>query len=54
MSRLLHKAISEDCGQDIVEYAVMAAVTIMIVLGILTLIGVRASQVFFHVGNALH
>jgi Flp pilus assembly pilin Flp len=53
MKRMLSKAISDDRGQDIAEYAVMAAVTIMIVAGILMLIGVRASEVFFHVGNAL-
>src|SRR2546429_613864 len=39
MSRILHKAIPDDCGQGIAEYAVMAAVTILIVFGILTMIG---------------
>ena len=53
MSRILRNALSDDSGQDIAEYAVIAAVTIMVVLGILSLIGVNASQVFFQVGRAL-
>jgi Flp pilus assembly pilin Flp len=54
MSRVLHKAVSDDSGQDIAEYAVMAAVMITVVLGILALVGVNASQVFFQVQHALH
>ena len=54
MRRVLHKAVSDDSGQDIAEYAVMAAVTIMVVVGLLALVGVNASQIFFQVQHALH
>jgi Flp pilus assembly pilin Flp len=54
MIRVLRQVLSDESGQDIAEYAVMAAVILVIVTGLLTVIGVHASQVFFHVANALH
>jgi hypothetical protein len=43
----------DDCGQGIAEYAMMAAVTITIVIGILALVGVHAKEVFFAVKRVL-
>ena len=53
MRHFLHRAVSDECGQDIAEYAVMAGVVVLIVVGIFMAINVNASQIFFQVASAL-
>jgi Flp pilus assembly pilin Flp len=40
-------------AQDIAEYAIMLAVILVIVLGVVRMIGVNASMVFSQVGSAI-
>ncbi|PYX34788.1 MAG: Flp family type IVb pilin [Acidobacteria bacterium] len=41
-------------GQDVAEYAVMLAVVLVIVLGMVRMIGTNASTIFSQVGSAIH
>ena len=52
MRDLLHKFVSDQCGQDIAEYAVMLAVMAVLVFGILVSVGVNANQIFVQVASA--
>jgi len=40
-------------GQDVAEYAIMLAVVLVIVLGMVRMIGANASTVFSQVGSAI-
>jgi Flp pilus assembly pilin Flp len=40
-------------GQDVAEYAIMLAVVLVIVTGMVRLIGTNASTVFSEVGSAI-
>jgi Flp pilus assembly pilin Flp len=40
-------------GQDVAEYAIMLAVVLVIVTGMVRLIGTNASAVFSQVGSAI-
>ena len=44
---------ADDMGQDIAEYAVMLAVILVIVVGVLRYVGLQANNVFSDVGSAL-
>ena len=50
--RARHLLVSED-GPTAVEYAVMLALIVVVCLGTITTIGVRANLVFNDVSNAL-
>lgn len=43
----------EESGQDAVEYSIMLAVLLVIVVGTVRLIGSNADFIFSHVGSAL-
>jgi len=53
MRDLLHRFVSDQCGQDIAEYAVMFALMLVLVFGILVSVGVNSNQVFFQVASAI-
>ena len=44
---------SNEEGQDIAEYAVMLAVILVLILGIIRMIGSNANNVFSSVGRSL-
>lgn len=44
---------SDEQGQDIAEYSVMAAVVLVIVVGTVRLIGSNAGNIFSQVGSAI-
>ena len=50
---LLHQLWSDERGQDIAEYAVMLAVSLVIVIWTVRLIGSNANTVFSQVGSAI-
>ena len=43
----------DDTGQDIAEYAVMLAVILVVVVGVIQLIGSKAQNVFSETASAL-
>jgi Flp pilus assembly pilin Flp len=45
--------LQETEGQDVAEYAIMLAVVLVIVTGMVRLIGTNASAVFSQVGSAI-
>jgi pilus assembly protein Flp/PilA len=49
----LQQLWSDECGQDIAEYAVMLAVILVIVVGTVRLIGTNANSVFSQVGSSI-
>lgn len=49
----LNKLWQETDGQDAAEYAIMLAVVLVIVTGMVRLIGTNASTVFSQVGSAI-
>ena len=51
--KLLHRLIRDDDAATAVEYAVMLAVILVIVVGTIRLIGSNANNVFSSVGSAL-
>jgi Flp pilus assembly pilin Flp len=52
--RLLFERVWSDSeGQDVAEYAVMLAVILVIVIGVVQLIGANANTVFSQVGSAI-
>ena len=53
MSKFLHQLWSDECGQDIAEYAVMLAVVLVIVIGTVRLIGSNAGTVFSEVSSSI-
>jgi Flp pilus assembly pilin Flp len=53
MTHFLRKLWREDEGQDIAEYAVMLAVILVIVVGTVRLIGIRAGNVFSNVASSI-
>ncbi len=50
---LLKACRRDEDGQDIAEYAVMLAVILVIVIGVVRMIGSNASTVFSQVGSAI-
>ena len=53
MTEVLRKMWSDDQGQDIAEYALMAAVILVVVAATVTAIGTRAGSIFTSVNLAL-
>ena len=53
MPVLLRRLWREDGGQDIAEYAVMLAVILVIVIGIVQLIGSSANNIFSSVASSI-
>jgi Flp pilus assembly pilin Flp len=53
MKKLLRKVWSDDQGQDIAEYAVMLAVILVIVVGMIRLVGGKANNVFSATASAI-
>lgn len=53
MLQLIQRALSEEDGQDIAEYAVMLAVILVIVVGTIRLIGSNANTVFSQVASSI-
>lgn len=53
MISVLRQLWAQDQGQDVAEYAVMLAVVLVIVLGMVQLIGSNANTVFSQVGSAI-
>jgi Flp pilus assembly pilin Flp len=54
MAELLRKMWSDDQGQDIAEYALMAAVILVVVAGTVATIGTKANTIFQSVANNLN
>ena len=53
MIHLFRKLWRDDEGQDIAEYAVMLAVILIIVVGIVRLIGSNANNVFSQAASSI-
>jgi Flp pilus assembly pilin Flp len=53
MRALLWKVWLDDHGQDIAEYAVMLAVILVIVVGMIRLVGGKANNVFSETASAI-
>jgi Flp pilus assembly pilin Flp len=53
MAEVLRKMWSDDQGQDIAEYALMAALVLVVVAGAVTTIGNKASSIFSSVATQL-
>jgi len=53
MRALLRKVWLDDQGQDIAEYAVMLAVILVIVVGMIRLVGTQAHNVFSETASAI-
>ena len=51
--RRLGQLWCEESGQDAVEYSIMLAVLLVIVVGTVRLIGSNADFIFSHVGSSL-
>lgn len=52
--RLLFQRVWSDSeGQDVAEYAVMLAVILVVVIGVVQMIGSNANTVFSQVGSAI-
>jgi Flp pilus assembly pilin Flp len=57
MPHLIHSHLRKLCrkteGQDVAEYAIMLAVVLIIVMGMVQMIGTNATAVFSQVGSAI-
>jgi Flp pilus assembly pilin Flp len=53
MKELLRTVWSQDAGQDIAEYAVMLAVILVIVVGMIRLVGSQANNAFSEAASAI-
>lgn len=53
MSRDLNMLWRDSEGQDVAEYAVMMAIVLVLVTGVVRLIGMNASTVFSEVGSKI-
>jgi Flp pilus assembly pilin Flp len=53
MTDVLRKALQQEEGQDVAEYAIMLAVILTIAIGTIRLIGSHAGNVFASVGSAI-
>jgi len=53
MNRDLNRLWQDSEGQDVAEYAIMLAVVLVIVTGMVRLIGTNASAVFSEVGSKI-
>ena len=53
MRQLLDSICCNIDGQDIAEYAVMLAVILVIIIGVIRLIGSNANTVFSQVGSSI-
>ena len=47
------RALSDDEGQDVAEYAVMLAVILALIMGLVRMAGANSSNVFSQVGSAI-
>lgn len=54
MTQILNQLWNNDEGQDIAEYALMLAVILVIVIGVVTAIGTNANKVFSEVASAIN
>ena len=50
---ILRKALSDDTGQDIAEYAVMLALILVLVVGTVRIIGSNANTVFSQAASSI-
>ena len=50
---ILPQLWSDDCGQDIAEYAVMLAVILVLVVGTIRLVGSNANNAFSSVASTI-
>jgi len=50
---MLKRLLIGDEGQDVAEYAVLLAVVLAIVIGVLRLVGGNASNVFSEIGSKI-
>jgi Flp pilus assembly pilin Flp len=50
---ILRKALSDDTGQDIAEYAVMLALILVLVVGTVRMIGSNANTVFSQAASSI-
>ncbi len=53
MAKWLHEVWRDEQGQDVAEYAVVLAVILVIVVGMIRLIRSNANNVFSSVGSAI-
>jgi len=53
MTHLLRKLWSQEDGQDIIEYAVMLAVILVLVVGTIRLVGGNANNAFSSVASSI-
>lgn len=53
MIELVKKVWQSDDGQDIAEYAVMLAVILVIVVGVVRIIGQKSNNIFSETASAL-
>jgi Flp pilus assembly pilin Flp len=53
MNEITRKMWTNDQGQDIAEYALMLAVILVIVVGVVSSIGTQANTIFSEVASAL-
>jgi len=53
MNRDLNRLWQDSEGQDVAEYAIMLAVVLVIVTGMVRLIGINSSAVFSEVGSKI-
>jgi Flp pilus assembly pilin Flp len=49
----IHSLWTDDKGQDIVEYAVMLAVILVLVIGTIRLVGTNSNTVFSRVASSI-
>ena len=53
MKQTLRSVWANDEGQDIAEYAVMLAVILVVVVGVVRIIGAKANNIFSETASAL-
>ena len=51
--QLLERVFQKTEGQDVAEYAIMLAIVLVIILGMVRLIGANTSTIFSQVGSAI-
>lgn len=54
MRRLIARALREDCGQDLIEYAMLAAFISLIAVAAITSIGGRVNEWYVGYGNTIN
>ncbi len=53
MNQLLDSALWDSDGQDVAEYAIMLAIVLVIVIGMVRMIGANASNTFSQIGSSI-